>query len=269
MQELKQDTEHQLSQIESSEKDDVKRLHACAVVLHGANARLKDFIVGYEFADETEEIDFFKNEKPRISSSFIYYCEAYNIEIERPIGGPDVQRDYLHRVLVKLQDYIECHQDFYSYYRLGLSDNDTYYFTRDKLNIGRHHLEPIVSEREQRYSTNGDYKLARLQANEELEILIKSKLDELEIPRNDAPRLSWNTKKRFLIELLYALDSFRAFGRVPLSFVAKIVGGVFGVNLDNMASEFAEMRTRDNPTPFLDLLKEALLQRMNKLNKKK
>ena len=94
--------------------------------------------------------------------------------------------------------------------------------------------------------------------------MLKSQLDELERPAEDKAQLPWTTKKTFLIELLYALDSFRAFGRIPLKRVVAVVQKLMGIDLGNVSSAFAEMRTRNDPTPFLDALKDSLLQRMKR-----
>lgn len=136
----------------------------------------------YEFSSEEEEIYFFKQTKPQLVSQLIYHCQVYNIEMNRPHGGTDIQREYLNKELENLQDYIDRRPEFYSYYRLGSTHNDVCYFTRGKFRIGLQYLEPTLSEREPRYSTNCDYKLAKILANERLEILLKSQLDELEHP---------------------------------------------------------------------------------------
>lgn len=269
LQDLNRDTTQQIRHTEAEEKDVLKRAYACATILTEANAKLKTFITGYDFKNEQEEIHFFKYTKPALISQLIYHCQVYNIEFKHPVGDVEVRREYLHHELDKIQNYIECRPEFYSYYRLGITENDAYYFTRSQLEMGREYLEPLVSEREPRYSTNCDYELARIMANERLEILLKSQLDELEHPHQEKAQLSWTTKKTFLIELLYALDSFRAFGRVPLKVVVKIFERLLGIDLGNVSSAFSEMRTRNDPTPFLDSLKEVLLHRMKRSSDKK
>lgn len=266
---LQKETAAKIRQTESAEKDVLRRAYSCALILADANASLKNFIINYRFENEEEEIWFFKHAKPSLISQYIYHCQVYNIEMDRPVGGVAVQRDYLDRELENLQDYIDRRPEFYSYYRLGSTHNDACYFTRDKFVLGLQYLEPTMSEREPRYSTNCDYKLAKILANEQLEILLKSQLDELERPHEEKGQLPWNTKKAFLIELLYALDSFRAFGRIPLKRVVAAVQKLMGIDLGNYSSEFARMRERNDPTPFLDMLKEALLRRMKRYDDKK
>ena len=270
LQDLNKEITQQIRQIEVAERDVLKRAYSTALILAEANSRLKTFIIDYQFKDEQEEIYFFKHAKPFLVSQLIYYCQVYNIEMNRPVGGVAVQRDYLDKELENLQDYIERRPEFYGYYRLGSTHSDESYFTRDKFVMGRQYLEDTMSEREPKYSTNCDYKLSKIMANERLEILLKSQLDELERPQEETPQLIWNTKKTYLIELLYALDSFRAFGRMPLKQVVIVLQRLMGIDLGNISSAFAEMRIRNEPTPFLDALKEVLLHRMKRsVNKKK
>lgn len=268
LQELNKETNAKVRHIEATEKDALKRAFAIALVLADANSRLKTFVMDFEFATEEEEIYFFKQIKPQLVSQLIYHCQVYNIEMNRPVGGHDMQRDYLNRELENLQDYIDRRQEFYSYYRLGSTHHDVTYFTRGKFEIGLQYLEPTLSEREPKYSTNCDYKLAKMLANERLEILLKSQLDELEHPE-EKPQLAWNSTKKNLIVLLYAFDSFRAFGKTPLSRLVKICEDLMGISLGNYSSVFSEMKDRGDITKFLDELKSALLQRANKHNKRR
>lgn len=269
LQDLERDILRKIREFEATEKDTLKRAFSKALILADANSKLKNFVIDYEFESEQAEIYFFKHIKPRLVSRLIFYCQVYNIEMNRPMGGVNIQREYLNKELNNLQDYIERRPEFYSYYRLGATHNDVHYFTREKLVLGRQYLEPTMSEREPKYSTNCDFKLAKILANEQLEIMLKSQLDELEHPNNETVHFSWTTKKTYLIELLYALDSYRAFGRTPLKKVVFVIQKYLGIDLGNISSAFAEMKERNEPTPFLDELKEALLHRMKRSDDKK
>jgi len=268
-QKLYKDTTQKIRTIEAAEKDKLKRAFQSALVLVDANLTLKNFIVNYQFANEEEEVFFFKHLKPQLVSQLIYYCQVYNIEMNYPMSGIGNQLDYLNRELENLQDYIDRRPEFYSYYRLGSTYNDNIYFTRERPLMGLQYLEPKMSEREPKYSTNGDYKRAKLIAYERLEILLKVRLNELEKPHGDELQLRWATRKTYLIELLYALDSYRAFGKIPLKRVVSVIQKLLGIDLGNISSAFAEMRERNEPTPFLDALKDALLERMKRKNMRK
>lgn len=55
---------------------------------------LRSMTVKYEFQNEEEEIHFFKDIKPDILSRYLYFYKITRIEMKRPIGSDDVQREY-------------------------------------------------------------------------------------------------------------------------------------------------------------------------------
>ena len=69
--------------------------------------------------------------------------------------------------------------------------------------------------------------------------------------------------------LLYALDSFRAFGKIPLSRVVKAMEHLLGIDLGNYTSVFSEIKDLDNVTEIFDLLKDALLLRIERSHTKR
>lgn len=261
---LKKETTRKIRSIQALEKDNLRRIYLIALTLAEANARLKTFITGYQFRDEQEEIRFFKVVKPELVSDLIYHCQIYNIELNRPVGGVNVVRGYLNRELKNIQDYKERHREFYSYYRMGLTHSDTLFFTRGSFTMEHIFLDPSSCERDSGYSASCDYKLSKLMANRKLEEYLLLQLALLERPLKTRKRLTWMMKKRYLVELLYAMDSLHVFGKVPLREVVDISEEEMGIKLGNVSSTFAEMRTRDEATPFLDSLKEAILKRMNR-----
>ena len=77
--------------------------------------------------------------------------------------------------------------------------------------------------------------------------------------------LTWKATKTELTELLFALDSRKAFGDVPLTRLSEYVQRAFNIELDkNLSRTFGDLRIRNRQTPFLDSLKAALLRRMNR-----
>ena len=48
---------------------------------------LREYIHKYNFRDNEEEIDFFKNSKPFIFSKLIYYNDIYTLELRKPDGN--------------------------------------------------------------------------------------------------------------------------------------------------------------------------------------
>ena len=54
---------------------------------------LRSMTVKYEFQNEEEEIHFSKDIKPDILSRYFYFYKITRIEMKRPIGSDDVQRE--------------------------------------------------------------------------------------------------------------------------------------------------------------------------------
>lgn len=87
--------ERKIVQIETSDRSILNKSIEASRVLGDAFKRLKEFIISHEFASEEEEILFFKEIKPRLFSRLIYYRKIYNIEMNRPVGCIESQKEYL------------------------------------------------------------------------------------------------------------------------------------------------------------------------------
>jgi len=109
----------------------------------------------------------------------------------------------------------------------------------------------------------------------QLHIFIRSELDALEESRyknSDSKsqlNININAKKTDIIELLYALDTINFFGGKSLNRITALVENTFNINLGNISRTFAEMKSRNIPTPFLDRTRESLLKRMGRKNRDK
>lgn len=80
-------------------------------------ATIKEFVLKRGFANETEEINFFKRLKPSIISKLIYYNTIYKIETKRPYGRHKNIKKYLNNELSKIKRYFDNNLEFYKYYR--------------------------------------------------------------------------------------------------------------------------------------------------------
>ena len=145
---------------------------------------------------------------------------------------------------------------------------DSLYYLRNRTDTALY-LESFHYERDPRFSTNADFKVAKLLANDMLSVYLKEELEALEYEKkvSDDPlpavRLTWQDSKTDLTELIYLLDSKRCFGNVPLTQLAACIASVFNIRLDaNLSRTFCDMKLRNNPTPWIDKAKQALLQRM-------
>ncbi len=267
---LEREVDKKIRKIMDANVTIIKKSFEASSVLAEAFNKLRDFITNYSFQSVDEEIDFFKNIKPRIFHKLLYFRKVYNIEMNRPLGI-DAQRAYLIDEMNAISRYNEKRSDFIRYYRSNLTSQDELYYLRGRTDLTLY-LESSYYERDPMFSTNCDFKLARVMAHEKLIEYITEELKFLDIKQSNelSPyvRLTWNGSKTELTELIFALHSKQSFGNIPLTQLYNYIQMVFNIELDkNFSRTFSDMRIRNSQTPFLDKLKSALLHKMSSENK--
>lgn len=267
---LKKEVDASIEQIEYSESSIIKKSLEASRVIGDAFNRLKLFIQSYTFLDDDEEITFFKEIKPRFCFRLIYYRKVYNIEMNRP-AGIEKQQEYLSEILNDINRYNCKRLDFIRYYRSGSTHLDTLYFLRGTIDTEQY-LETFYYELDPKFSTNYDFKVAKIMSNDMLSMYLMNELELLKEPgiklgsfNFPATKLTWKGTKAELQEQIYSWDSAGTFGDVPLTQLYNYIQNVFNIQLDsNLSRSFSELKIRLSPTPFLDKLKKALLRRMDR-----
>lgn len=267
---LKKEIDAKLEEIESSEISAITKSLKASRMLADAFNRLKTFILSYTFNDEEEEIMFFKEIKPKLCYRLIYYRKVYNIEMNRP-AGVEKQKEYLCEKLDEINKYNSKRLDFIRYYRSGSTHLDSLYFVRGKTDPEQY-LETFYYELDSNFSTNCDFKVAKILANDLLSAYL---MNEIELLNDNgisigsfnfpATKKTWKGSKAELQEQIYSWDSAGMFGDVPLTQLFDYIQNVFNTELDsNISRTFSDLKIRNTPTPFLDKLKDALLRRMGR-----
>nr|WP_319511378.1 RteC domain-containing protein [uncultured Draconibacterium sp.] len=267
---LRKQTDELIESIESSNTNVLKKSLEASRVLAESFDKLKQFILSYKFRDEMEEITFFKEIKPKFCYRLIYYRKIYNIEMNRP-AGTNKQKEYLSEQLNEINKYNVKRLDFIRYYRSGASHLDSLYFLRGKMDTEQY-LETFYFELDPNFSTNCDFKVAKILSNDMLSAYL---MQEIELLNTNgltpfhfgfpATKLTWKGTKTELMEQLYSWDSDNSFGDVPLTQLSDYIQKVFNIQLDkNLSRSFSDMKIRNVPTPFLDSLKNSLLKRMGR-----
>lgn len=266
---LRKETDEAIERIESSDSNILKKSLEASHILAEAFDRLKSFILSYQFRDEEEEIIFFKEIKPKLCYRLIYYRKLYNIEMNRP-AGVDKQKEYLREELDDINSYNIKRLDFIRYYRSGATHLDSLYFLRGKTDTEQY-LETFYYELDPKFSTNYDFKVAKILSNDMLLAYLMQEIERLNSNGISIPsgfpsiKLTWRGTKTELMEQLYSWDSDNTFGDVPLTQLSDYIQNVFNIRLDkNLSRAFSDMKIRNIPTPFLDKLKEGLLKRMGR-----
>lgn len=268
---LRKETDDAIDRIESSDCNILKKSLDASHVLADAFDRLKKFILTYKFQSEEDEINFFKEIKPKFCYRLIYYRKLYNIEMNRPVAAVCKQKEYLYEEMETIHKYTNKRLDFVRYYRSGSTHLDSLYFLRGRVDTEQY-LETFYYELDPNFSTNCDFKVAKILANDMLQAYLMQEITCLEsnlhqsIPSSFPPiKLTWKGTKTELMEQLYSWDSDGTFGDIPLTQLSDYIQNVFNIQLDkNLSRAFSDMKIRTAPTPFLDKLKDALLRRMGR-----
>jgi RteC protein. len=267
---LKKEVDAEIEKIEHSEVNSMTKSLEAVRVLKEAYNQLKAFTLSYNFPNEEEEILFFKEIKPRLCFRLIYYRKVFNIEMNRPIGI-EKQREYLNDFLNDINKYNCKRLDFIRYYRSGSSCFDSLYFLRGQADTEQY-METFVHEFDPNFSTNCDFKVAKILSNDMLSDYLTREIEAL----NDnnvvagsfgfpAFKFTWKGTKVELQEQILSWDSNSTFGDVPFTQLHSYIQNVFNIQLDSHLSRILDdLKTRNNPTPFLDKLKNALLRRMGR-----
>lgn len=243
----------------------IKRIEAVIHHIIQSLADLKDFVLKNDFKNMEEEIHFFKYQKPIIVSKLIYYNAVYKIETKKPYGEKQIKK-FLNKELNKLKKFFDSNIDFYKYYRSGNSFLDENFFIRGKHDI-RLWLDTFYFEADHRFSTSHDYKVAKILANDLIQVYLEDQLNNKHYKKaNSKSPLSWTGSKIALTELIYALYAQGVFnnGNTDIKLIAKTFESTFNIDLGDFYHKFMELKARKiNRTKFLDNLRDALIKKMD------
>jgi len=96
--------------------DPIKRSENAIDMIVNSIEKLKDVFEKEKNKSQENEIDFFKNIKPKFTSKLIYYNAIYKIETKKSYVRERILKKYLNNKLEKLKRYFDSNLDFYRYY---------------------------------------------------------------------------------------------------------------------------------------------------------
>ena len=156
--------------------------------------------------------------------------------------------------------------EFYKYYRTNNSFIDDKLFLRGKHDL-KLSLDTVYFESDHRFSTSHDFKVAKIIANDQIQIYIEKQLYNLKNGNKiENTSLNWTGSKTALTELVYALYSQGVFdnGNADIKGIAKTLERVFNIDLGDFYHTFMELSSRKiNRTKFIDSLRDSLLKKMD------
>jgi len=264
--------ENNLDEVNLDETDILQRLKNSSLTILSSISKLKNFTASYEFIDVNDEINFFKNIKPKFSSKLIFYQKAYEIQLYLPIGHVTDLKNYYFKEIQKIEKYLNDNKELFSYYRSNSTLFDEIYFVRKKpdswLLLSLDDYETDLD-----FTTFYDHKISKIVAFDLLSEFIKDSINKLDqknelrkINLNNTGDLIWTGSKVSLVELLYALQSTGSFnnGSIGIKDLANELQSLFNVDIGNYYRVFQEIRIRKSSrTSFMDQLKDRLVKRMD------
>lgn len=233
---------------------------------------LRDKLLECGFENEEEEICFFKEIKPQILSHLLYFNKIYTIELKRPNGSNQIQKNYYEHELDSLTFFFHRNIDFYQYYRSNAMHLDEYYFRRGKPNI-RLGVDSSQFINDSSFSTGYDYKVAKILSNEMLRIYLNKKLqhiDKLSFSSHSNKQLSyknkWTGTKAAAIELGYSIYAAKVLdnGNADIRDIMTGLQNLFGIDLGDYYRTYIAIKSRKKDrTAFLRHLADCLERRMD------
>jgi hypothetical protein len=262
-----------LHAIDIEETDLILKAQKSIICIRDILSKLRTFIVGYTFKNEEEEIYFFKVIKPEIVSQLIYHVKINNFESKRPLGSLEIQQSYILKELEKLTFYFSNHLEFYRYYRMNSTFLDDKFFVRGREDLHLH-LENLMVHIDPDFSTSQDYMVAKIKANDRLEVYLKTELEIISKKASNPYWLQpsslnnnlfqWTDSKTALVELIYAICASGSLnhGKCEIRELTVFFEQIFNVRLTDIYRTYLEIKVRSIPTKYIDNLKTALLRKL-------
>ncbi len=264
------DLDNKINALTIDQEDSLASYEKAIELILNKVLELKKYILMKGFKSQQEEIHFFKHIKPRFIAKLIYYNSIYKIETKKPYGGDKIIKKYLNLELSKIKRYFDSNLEFYKYYRTNSIYLDAKYFVRGKHDI-KLNLDTFYFEADHTFATSHDYKVAKIIANDLIQVYLEDQLYSNQKKLSDKSELNWTGSKTALIELVYALHSQCVFdnGNTDIKVIAKVFEGMFNIDLGDFYHTYLELRSRkNNRTKFLDALRDDLIKKMDEQEEK-
>jgi len=244
----------------------VKRYTGKLDVIHKALAELKQYIADHPLADQQDEINFFKYEKPAFVCELLYARQLFAIETQRREFTEELLiRNYFEQELKLIKHSLLQYQFLYQYFILEACELDNLLFVRGAEAPAV--VLPETPDLDPDYSTKGDYLFAQFMACEKLQQYLMELLYPATEGRPETRRtMSWPGDKTDLIEMAYGLYCWLRAHSSTVT-IAEVIGWLetsFGITLPRHYRRFAEIKMRkiSSRTKFWDEARELLQKYM-------
>ena len=210
------------------------------------HSRVKEYISENEFEDKEQEIFFFKELKPMITSNHVYFLKLFAIHSKMPIGSTDLIKSYLKTELNKIDNFYQNNREFCRYYMSGSTHNDELYFLRGsfkfKLDLDQYYIDV-----DRTFSTSHGFKVGRILAHKNIKIYLEGLLTKIDSPpvkpNSVFSQLQWSGTKTDMVELIYGLQESGII-KADIATIAQQFQTIFSVDLGDFYKTWTEIRAR-------------------------
>jgi hypothetical protein len=235
--------------------------------------KLQNFITTTPFETESDEIRFFKYDKPAFICEQFYAMEIFTIEAARPLNDVILLKTFYEQELKYISRFLEQNKFLYAYYQNDMQALDHLLFVR-----GAKPADipvPDIIGLDPAFNTCCDNLFAKFMAFDRLQEFLLTELRALEHPSStlntpaiiNKPDTTWTDSKAALIELGYAIQSRGSVnrGKADVKLVMQALEFAFNISTGNYYAVFQQnIRIRKKSrTVYIDELKDALNKRMD------
>jgi hypothetical protein len=249
----------------------INKLSGALRTMRDTLSKLKAHILKHPFANQAEEIGFFKKEKPIFIAEQLYAIDLCVIQSSRPRYDATLIREYLETELRQIDKYFVRYSFLYQYYQLDSTDMDAIFFLRGA--YPNDVLVPDPSDLDPEFSTACDHAWGRFIAYERLRDWLLAELNAFNKPLAELQALPlppgtlrWTGETVNLVELAYGiwLTGQINNGQVSITEIVEFLESVFRVRIGKPHRRWQSIasRKRLSYTKFLDECKEAIGKRV-------
>lgn len=233
---------------------------------------LRQALSNHHFHSVTDEIQFFKEQKPRLMAQLIHYNLILEIEANMPLTKKEKIK-FFEMMLSEISLFIQRNKLFYQYYRSGSTHYDEKYFTRNRSKTLSYDQTHAINF-DIRFCTSHDYNVAQFMANEMIVEHLENKLEQIKnnaLVKNNQQalsKLSWSANKIDLVEVIYALYHQKVIsnGTIEIKELSKAFEQFFNITIDdNIYRYYTDIKNRKGKrSKFIDVLSENLNTQLSK-----
>lgn len=259
------DVETDLKKLNMQSQTSINNFTKTKKILEQKASEVNLWLRNYDFENENEEINFFKNIKPRLLAKII----VTKFQIDTLLNLPHSKKaipDYYKKLIQKHSQIPKNLINFHQYYRKDATYRDQEYFLR-KNNISNNHDQYQFLFFDERITTKMEFTLSELIAKEQIIGYLESELDKIENPsivnqEQFNSELQWTGTNLDFIELIYGLHHKNVVngGNNEVKEIAKTLCKAFNMDIeDQVYRYFIDIKRRKtNKTRFINSMADNL-----------